>query len=214
MRFLASAFIAASFITSTFAADLKVGVVDVTKAFSEYYKTKDAASKMKVNKDKAMAEMNERFATYKTLLNEVQKLQKESQDPILTGEARAKSGAAFNDKLKEARALEQEIQEFQNRRSMQLKQEEMGLQKGLYDEIVAVVKDKGKSLSFDFVFDKSGIGMSSVPLLLYYKDATDFTDEVIVDLNKNAPADAGKTEEKKSEEKKSDEKPKESKKDK
>ena len=197
MRFFATALLFASLVLPATAADLKVGVVDVSKAFTEYYKTKDAASKMKTNKDKAMSEMNERFATYKTLLNDVQKTQKESQDPILTAEARAKSNAQFQDKLKEARALEQEIQEFQQRRSMQLKQEEMGLQKGLYDEIVAVIKDKSKSLSFDFVFDKSGVGMSSVPLLLYYKDATDFTDEVIVELNKSAPPEGAKADDKK-----------------
>jgi outer membrane protein len=202
MRFI-TALITALVATSATAADLKVGVVDMTKAFTEYYKTKDASAKMKSNKDKAMTEMNERFATYKTLLNDVQKKQKESQDPILTQEGRAKSGAEFQEKLKEARALEQEINEFQQRRSMQLKQEEMQLQKGLYDEIVAVVKDKSKTAGYDLVFDKSGVSMTTVPVLLYYKDATEFTDEVIVDLNKNAPADSGKKEE----EKKSDEKP-------
>jgi outer membrane protein len=202
MRFI-TALITVLVATSATAADLKVGVVDMTKAFTEYYKTKDASSKMKSNKDKAMTEMNERFATYKTLLNDVQKKQKESQDPILTQEGRAKSGAEFQEKLKEARALEQEINEFQQRRSMQLKQEEMQLQKGLYDEIVAVVKDKSKTAGYDLVFDKSGVSMTTVPVLLYYKDATEFTDEVIVDLNKNAPADSGK----KDEDKKSDEKP-------
>ncbi len=191
MRFLSSLLVL--FVASSIsAADLKVGVVDMTKAFTEYYKTKDASSKMKGNKDKAMSEMNERFATYKNLLNEVQKKQKEAQDPILTQEGRAKAGAEFQDKLKEARALEQEINEFQQRRSMQLKQEEMQLQKGLYDEIVAVVKDKSKSSGYDLVFDKSGVSMTTVPVLLYYKDATEFTDEVIVELNKNAPADSGK----------------------
>ncbi len=191
MRFLSSLLVL--FVASSIsAADLKVGVVDMTKAFTEYYKTKDASSKMKGNKDKAMSEMNERFATYKNLLNEVQKKQKEAQDPILTQEGRAKAGAEFQDKLKEARALEQEINEFQQRRSMQLKQEEMQLQKGLYDEIVAVVKDKSKSSGYDLVFDKSGVSMTPVPVLLYYKDATEFTDEVIVELNKNAPADSGK----------------------
>ncbi|MBL9143453.1 MAG: OmpH family outer membrane protein [Verrucomicrobiaceae bacterium] len=191
MRFLSSLLVVLV-ASSISAADLKVGVVDMTKAFTEYYKTKDASSKMKGNKDKAMSEMNERFATYKNLLNEVQKKQKEAQDPILTQEGRAKAGAEFQDKLKEARALEQEINEFQQRRSMQLKQEEMQLQKGLYDEIVAVVKDKSKSSSYDLVFDKSGVSMTTVPVLLYYKDATEFTDEVIVELNKNAPADSGK----------------------
>lgn len=206
MRFLAVAALATLFASSLSAADLKVGVVDMSKSFAEYYKTKEASTKMKSNKEKAMSEMNERYATFKTLLAETQKKMKEAQDPILTEIARGKAKAEYEDKVKEARALEQEINEFQQRRSMQLKQEEMQLQKGLYEEIVAVVKDKSKSSAYDLVFDKTGIGLSTVPVLLYYKDATDFTDEVIVELNKNAPADSGKTEEKKEDKPKSDSK--------
>ena len=201
MRFFTAAIVAAAFASSAFAADLKVGVVDMNKAFAEYYKTKDAASKMKGNKDKAMSEMNEKYATYKTLLGDTQKKMKEAQDPILTDAARGKAKAEYEDKVKNVRELEQEISEFQQRRSMQLKQEEMQLQKGLYEEIVAIVKDKAKSSAYDLVFDKSGVSLNSVPVLLYYKDATEFTDEVIVTLNKNAPADAGKAPADKKEEK-------------
>lgn len=201
MRLLASLLLLATALNSVHAADLKVGVVDMAKAFAEYYKTKEASATIKANKDKVVSEMNERYTTYKNLVNDVQKLKKEAEDPILTAEGRAKSGGAFNEKLKEARSLEQDINEFQQRRAMQLKQEEMQLMKGLNEEIVAVVKDKSKSAGYDFVFDKSGVGVSSVPILLYYKDATDFTDEVIVELNKNAPAEGAKASDKKADEK-------------
>lgn len=199
MRFIAvvvSAFLFSSHVSS---ADLKFGVVDMSKAFSEYYKTKEAAAKMKANKDKAASEMQEQYDTYKNLQSQLQKKQKESQDPILTQDARAKSLADFQTTLKEARALEQQITEFQQRRAQQIRQEEVQLQQGLYGEIVAVVKDKAKTGGFDFAFDKSGLGITQVPVLLYYKDATDFTDEVIVELNKNAPAGKAAEPEKKSE---------------
>jgi outer membrane protein len=84
------------------------------------------------------------------------------------------------------RALEQEIGDFQNRRQGQLKQEDVQIRKGLYDEILVVVKDKAKADGYDFVFDKSGVSLSTVPVLLYYKDAVDFTDEVVVEMNKDA----------------------------
>ncbi|MDB6138801.1 MAG: hypothetical protein JWO94_1873, partial [Verrucomicrobiaceae bacterium] len=159
---------------------------------------------IKGNKDKAMSEMNERYATYKTLTAEALKIGKEAQDPILTQEARAKAQAVYQDKVKEVNNLTQENDEFQRRRSMQLRQEEMELQKGIYEEIVAVVKDKSKTGGYDLVFDKSGVSMNTVPVLLSFKDAVDFTDEVIVELNKNAPPESAK----KAEEPAKDDKPK------
>ena len=168
------------------AADLKFGVVDMAKSFSEFYKTKEASEKFKINVDKATQEVNERWSVYKNMLTDIQKLQKQAQDPILTGEERAKRGAELQEKVKEVRALEQEIGEFQNRRQGQLKQEDVQIRKGLYEEILVVVKDKAKADGYDFVFDKSGVSLSTVPVLLYYKDAVDFTDEVVVELNKNA----------------------------
>ncbi len=170
------------------AADLKFGVIDMAKAFSEYQKTKEASEKFKTNVDKATQEVNERWAVYKNMLGDIQKLQKQAQDPILTGEERAKRGAELQEKVKEVRALEQEIGEFQNRRQGQLKQEDVQIRKGLYEEILVVVKDKAKADGYDFVFDKSGVSLSTVPVLLFYKDAVDFTDEVVVELNKDAGA--------------------------
>lgn len=180
-----------SSVFSASAADLKFGVVDMQKAFADFHKTKDASGKFKENVDKAQREVNERWTVYKNLLGEIQKLQKEAQDPIVNNETRGKKGAELQEKAKELRALEQEIGEFQNRRQGQLKQEDLQIRKGLYDEIVAVVKEKAKGDGYDFVFDKSGVSLSTVPVLLFYKDAVDFTDQIVVELNKDAPADAG-----------------------
>lgn len=177
-------------LVSTQAADLKFGVIDMSKAFSEFHKTKEAAEKFKGNLDKAQKEMNDRWSVYKNLMTDMQKLKKEASDPIMTGEARQKKAVEFEEKGKELRSLEQEIGEAQNRRSSQLKQEDMSIRKGIYDEILVVVREKSKSEGYDFVFDKSGMSLSTVPVLIYYKDAVDITDQVIVELNKAAPAAA------------------------
>ena len=177
-------------LVSSQAADLKFGVIDMSKAFSEFHKTKEAAEKFKGNLDKAQKEMNDRWSVYKNLMTDMQKLKKEASDPIMTGEARQKKAVEFEEKGKELRSLEQEIGEAQNRRSSQLKQEDMSIRKGIYDEILVVVREKSKTEGYDFVFDKSGMSLSTVPVLIYYKDAVDITDQVIVELNKSAPAAA------------------------
>jgi outer membrane protein len=38
----------------------------------------------------------------------------------------------------------------------------------------------------DFVFDKSGMSVSGVPLLIYATESADFTNDVIATLNKGA----------------------------
>lgn len=178
---------------SASAADLKFGVVDMSKAFSDFHKTKEAAEKFKVNLDKAQKEMNDRWSVYKNLMTDMQKLKKEASDPIMTQDARAKKGMEFEEKGKELRSLEQEIGEAQNRRNSQLKQEDMSIRKGIYDEILVVVKEKAKKDGYDFIFDKSGMSLSTVPVLIYYKDAVDVTDLIIVELNKNAPGASAST---------------------
>lgn len=173
------------------AADLKFGVIDMEKAFSEFQKTKDAAERFKGNVDKAQKEMNDRWAVYKGLMDGMQKLKKEIGDPISSPDIRNKKAAEFEEKAKELRSLEQEISEAQNRRTTQLKQEDVEIRRGLYDEIITVVRDRAKADGFDFVFDKSGRSLSTVPMLIYYKDAVDITDLIIVELNKKtaeAPA--------------------------
>jgi outer membrane protein len=181
------------------AADLKIGVVDMNKAFGDYYKTKEAATKLEGNVAKVKEELNERWATYKKLMDDAEKLDKSRRDPVLGQEARAKKEAELQGKAQEIKSLERDISEFQQRRQGQLQQEQMQERKGLYDEIMTIVKSK--SGAYDIVLDKAAVGGSGVPVLLNLKDgaAQDFTAEVIVELNKNAPADTGakKDEEKK-----------------
>jgi outer membrane protein len=171
------------------AADLKIGVIDMSKVFQEFHKTKSAAEKYKGNYEKAAQEMQERQTVYKNLSAEAMKLQKMAQDPIITPEQRNKYAAELGEKVKEIRSMEMEMQEFAERRQTQLKQEDMQIRKGLYEEILVVVRDRSKADSFDIVFDKTGVSLSTVPIILHVKEgaATDLTDQLIVELNKDAP---------------------------
>lgn len=183
------AFIAFILTATALHADLKVGVIDMSKVFQEFHKTKTAADKYKINYDKAAQEMKERQDVYKSLADQAQKLQKTAQDPIITPEQRNKYASELGEKIKEIRSMEMEMQEFAERRQTQLKQEDMQIRKGLYEEILVVVRDRSKAGGFDLVFDKTGVSLSTVPIILHVKEgaATDLTDQLIVELNKDAP---------------------------
>lgn len=172
------------------AAELKVGLVDLRKAFSEYYKSKEASNTLQRNVSEAKEQINERFAAYKKLMDDVQKLDKERTDPVLGPEARGKKEAELRGKAQELRSLEQDINDFKNRRQQQIDEEQRQQASALYAEIVKVVNDKAAASAYDLVFDKSNLGVGGVPFLVYSKAGAveDFTAEVIVELNKNAPA--------------------------
>jgi outer membrane protein len=185
-----SAFIALLLATVTLqAADLKIGVIDMSKVFQEFHKTKSAAEKYKGNYEKAAQEVQERQTAYKNMAADFQKLQKLTQDPIITPEQRNKYAAEMNEKMKEIRSMEMEMQEFAERRQQQLKQEDMQIRKGLYEEILVVVRERCMKDGLDIVFDKTGVSLSTVPIILHVREgaAADLTDQLIVELNKDAP---------------------------
>ncbi len=172
------------------AADLKLAVIDMKKAFEDFHKTQEAAETYKGNYNKAAGEMRERQDAYKKLTTDMQQLDKKARDTILTPDQRQKAIAELNEKMKEARALEAEMQEFAERRIGQLKQEDMKIRQTLYEEISTVVRDHALKNGYDMVFDKTGVSLSTVPILIFVKEtaASDITSQVVVELNKNAPA--------------------------
>ncbi len=190
MKYLVPVILCLSIVSRALPADIKVGLVDLRKAFAEYYKSKEASTTLQSHVSEAKEQINERFAKYKALMDEIQKLDKERTDPVLSADARNKKDADFRNKAQELRSLEQDINEFKGRRQAQIDEEQRQQAKGIYDEIVKVVNDKAALAGFDLVLDKSNVGIGGVPFLVYSKTGAvvDFTNEVIVELNKDAPA--------------------------
>src|SRR5882757_4451643 len=94
-RFLLAPFLAFSAVAAVAAADLKIGTVDMAKAFVEFYKTKEANSLLQDNNNKFNEEMTERTNAYKKLMEEVERLDKERRDPVLGIEMQRKKQAEF-----------------------------------------------------------------------------------------------------------------------
>ena len=189
-RSLLTSILAVSILASMPAAEIKIGTVNMAEAFVGFYKTKQANEALQENNNKFNEDMTERTNAYKKLVEEVDRLDKERRDPVLSMDGRAKKQAEFENKAQEVRATERELGEFQQRRKQQLNNEMMGKSRELYDEISKAVQTKAKAANLDMVIDKSARSVSGTPTLLYIKEGAtpDITAEVIVELNKDAPA--------------------------
>jgi outer membrane protein len=163
---------------------LKIGTVDMNRAFKEYNKTKDAEAKINDAKNQAKKEYDERADAYKKALDEINNLNKQLDSPALSAEKKAQTAKDRDEKIANIKNMEREINEFRQTRERQLQEQAMRMREGIVKEITDVVNEKVKANALDLVFDKSGMSLNGVPLLMYSKENVDFTNDVVAVLNK------------------------------
>src|SRR3954471_12465193 len=169
---------------AAFAQSGKIGTVDMNRAFKEYNKTKDAEAKINEAKNAAKKEYDDRADAYKKALDEINALNKQLEAPALSADAKTAKAKERDEKIANIKNMEREINEFRQTRERQLQEQALRMREGIVKEITDVVMDKVKANNLDLVFDKSGMSLNGVPLLMYSKDNVDFTNDVVAVLNK------------------------------
>ena len=163
---------------------MKIGTVDMQRAFKEYNKTKEAEVKINDAKNAAKKEYDDRAESYKKALDEINNLNKQLESPALSADKKSQTAKERDDKIANIKNMEREISDFRQTRERQLQEQLMRVREGIVKEITDVVMDKVKANNLDFVFDKSGMSLNGVPLLMYSRDAVEFTNDVVAVLNK------------------------------
>src|SRR6058998_882406 len=163
---------------------LKIGTVDMQRAFKEYGKTKDAETKINDAKNSAKKEYDDRAEAYKKALDEINNLNKQLDAAALSAEAKTQKAKERDDKIANIKNMEREINDFRQTRERQLQEQAMRMREGIVKEITDVVMEKVKANNMDLVFDKSGVSLNGVPVLMYSHDNVDFTNDIITVLNK------------------------------
>jgi outer membrane protein len=163
---------------------LKIGTVDMQRAFKEYSKTKDAEAKINDAKNAAKKEYDDRADGYKKALDEINNLNKQLDAPALSADAKTQKAKERDDKIATIKNMEREITEFRQTRERQLQEQAMRMREGIVKEITDVVMEKVKANRMDLVFDKSGMSLNGVPVLMYAPENVDFTNDIVTVLNK------------------------------
>jgi outer membrane protein len=173
---------------------MKIGTVDMQRAFKEYNKTKEAEVKINDAKNAAKKEYDDRAESYKKALDEINNLNKQLESAALSADKKGQTAKERDDKIANIKNMEREISDFRQTRERQLQEQLMRVREGIVKEITDVVMEKVKANRFDLVFDKSGMSINGVPFLLYAPDNVDFTNDIIGVLNKpgRAPSSTAK----------------------
>lgn len=172
---------------------MKIATVDMNRAFKEYNKTKDAETKINEAKNSAKKEYDDRAEAYKKALDEINKLNDQLNAPTLSADAKTQRSKERDDKIAQIKTMEREINEFRQTRENQLQQQALRMRESIVKEITDVVMERVKANNYDFVFDKSGMSLNGVPLVMYSRDNVDFTSDIITALNKAGRATTATT---------------------
>src|SRR5438309_9018185 len=163
---------------------MKIGTVDMQRAFKDYNKTKEAEAKINDAKNSAKKEYDDRAEAYKKSLDEINNLNKQLESSAMSADKKTQIAKERDDKIANIKIMEREISEFRQTREQQLQQQLMRVREGIVKEITDVVMEKVKANNLDLVFDRSGMSINGVPFLLYSHDNIDFTNDIITVLNK------------------------------
>ena len=169
---------------------MKIGTVDMQRAFKDYNKTKEAEAKINDAKNSAKKEYDDRAEAYKKALDEINNLNKQLESSALSADKKTQVAKDRDDKIANIKNMEREISDFRQTRERQLQEQLMRVREVIVKEITDVVMEKVKSNNLDLVFDKSGMSINGVPVLLYSHDNIDFTNDIIAVLNKPGRATA------------------------
>ncbi len=86
-------------VSAAHAQSLKVGIVDMNKVFSGYYKTKDAETKINDAREVAKKELDDRMESHKQLLEEINTLNKDIDNPALNSTGKGDRQKKRDDKI-------------------------------------------------------------------------------------------------------------------
>lgn len=168
-------------------AQLKVATVDMQTLFKNFYLTAEMQKENGTYQQSIAKENNDEVKKLQELLSDSEALKKQIEDPQLADSKKQVIYGQWQAKQQELTARDRQRLELLDRKQAALN-DHIGQQvKEVYAQIRVIVDDYAKSQGFDLVFDKSSNSVSQFPIMLYSKDATDITNALLKDLNKNAP---------------------------
>lgn len=166
------------------ASDLKVGLIDLNDVFKRFGKTKKAETEIMAAKEAAKKEYDRRAASYQSLINQINDLNKKMESAGGTAGARvAKDREA---KIAKVKAMEQEINQWRTTKEKDLQAQASAKRQAIISEIEQVVADKLSSLGNVLLLDSTGNSSNNTPLVLFSREIPDLTDEITAALNGSA----------------------------
>ena len=152
-------FVMGLFAKPVFAADVKIGYLDVAKVFDEYKETKKQDASLEKEAKSKQAERDK-------MVSEITRLRDEME--LLSEKGKKDKQVVIDEKVKK-------LQEFDNTSRNELRKERDEMVAGILKDIDEAVQGYGKKQGYDLVLNDK--------VIVYKKDALDITADILKILN-------------------------------
>ena len=177
------------------AAELKIAVIDMQKAFEEYEKTKTIEIKLNQQMEVFKEYSNQLNQQYQNLRKQYESARDDSQNIAYSSAERENKRQKAQQLYESLKLKEQEMTSYTESRKTQIRDMYTKLRGEVVDEIKKAVHNKAVLEGYTLVLDQSGESLNDVGFVIYVQPGLDITGEIIQDLNrgyrKNAKDPAG-----------------------
>lgn len=158
---------------------VKVGTVDLNLIFEEHPKTAEARQRIaKVEEGyRTQAEMNQ--TNLRRDYEKANELRARAENTALSRERREAAQQELVNLVREIQQKEQELQRTNAANIQNIQELMQKLRNEIVEEISEIVRNFAKENNYSFVFDKTGQGLTSAPIVLFAADGLDFSQEII-----------------------------------
>ena len=160
---------------------LKVGVLDLPKALSGYYKTADEQAKLQQYEQTANKTWETMYAEGRAMADKFKEAQDLISNPLIAEGPKQQAQNEMNRIGQDLQKKEQELQQFRQQALQQLQQGAQSTRQMLVGEIVALASTMAKNKGLNLLLERS-------VAVIFADDSFDITADVVAELNKNRPA--------------------------
>jgi outer membrane protein len=186
----------------------KVGVINLTKVFDDFWRTKQADVQIKDRLAEFEKMGQSMYDDYKKANEEFGKQIEAANDPALSKEETDKRRKDLDKKRKDLLEMENNIKQFQGNSQRALMEQRGRVRESIMRDVRGVIEDKAKSGGYATVLDVSALSATGTPIVVFTTltgGDSDLSESVAKALAATAPPDTDKADPKTS--KKADEKP-------
>ena len=166
---------------------LRIATVDMQVLFKDYHRTNEAQRELNIERARIQENNQTRLDAITNIEGELKVMRAQLDDPALSDRRKQELFKEFQIKSQDGLALNRERKEFLQRRNTAINEKMMLRMKDILEEIRKIVADHAREANYDYVFDRAGLSTNQVPVLLYSKDVTDLTPNILKELNKDGP---------------------------
>jgi len=199
-----AAALTASLLSTTALAQGKAGVINLTKVFDDFWRTKQADGQIKERLAEFEKMGQSMYDDYKKANEEFGKQIEAANDPALSKEESEKRRKDLDKKRKDIMEMETNIKQFQGNSQRALMEQRGRVRESILRDVRGVLEEKAKAGGYATVLDVSALSANGTPVVIFTTltgGESDLSDSVAKTLAATAPPETSKSEAPKSESK-------------